>query len=67
MDNPINNNIRFSIIIKNFGDLPASYVNANSIVSESTLTKESLKQPLPESTLAIITPHGKKLLVFYRS
>jgi hypothetical protein len=65
MDNSINGNIQFSITIKNFGDLPASYVKAKSIVSASPLTKESLKQPLSEFNLGPLLPHMEKSYWFF--
>jgi hypothetical protein len=65
MDNSINGNIQFSITIKNFGDLPASYVKAKSIVSQTTLTKESLKQPLTEFNLGPLLPHMEKSYWFF--
>jgi len=65
MDNSINGNLQFSITIKNFGDLPASYVKAKSIVSVSPLTKDSLKQPLSEFNLGPLLPHMEKSYWFF--
>jgi hypothetical protein len=65
MDNSINGNIQFSITIKNFGDLPASFVKAKSIVSALPLTKESLKQPLTEFNLGPLLPHMEKSYWFF--
>lgn len=65
MDNSINGSIQFSITIKNFGDLPASYVKAKSIVSTTSLTKESLKQPLSEFNLGPLLPHMEKSYWFF--
>jgi hypothetical protein len=65
MDNSINGNLQFSITIKNFGDLPASYVKAKSIASISPLTKESLKQPLSEFNLGPLLPHMEKSYWFF--
>lgn len=65
MDNSINGSIQFSITIKNFGDLPASYVKAKSIVSTTSLTKDSLKQPLSEFNLGPLLPHMEKSYWFF--
>ncbi|TRZ69708.1 MAG: hypothetical protein D4R96_02805 [Nitrosopumilaceae archaeon] len=65
MDNSINGNLQFSITIKNFGDLPASHVKAKSIVSITSLTKESLKQPLSEFNLGPLLPHMEKSYWFF--
>ena len=65
MDNSINGNLQFSITIKNFGDLPASNVKAKSIVSITSLTKESLKQPLSEFNLGPLLPHMEKSYWFF--
>jgi len=51
---------QFSITIKNFGDLPANFVKAKSIVDTKPLTKESLKQPLSEFNLGPLLPHMEK-------
>lgn len=64
-DDSINGQIQFSITIKNFGDLPASYVKAKSIVSTTSLTKESLKQPLTEFNLGPLLPHMEKSYWFF--
>ena len=65
MDGSINGQIQFSITIKNFGDLPASNVKAKSIVSITPITKESLKQPLPEFNLGPVLPHMEKSYWFF--
>jgi len=65
MDNSINGQCQFSISVKNFGDLPASYVKAKSIVSITPLTKESLKQPLSEFNLGPVLPHMEKSYWFF--
>lgn len=65
MDESIDGNIQFSIIIKNFGDLPANFVKAKSIVDTKPLTKESLKQPLSEFNLGPLLPHMEKSYWFF--
>ena len=65
MDNSINGDLQFSITIKNFGDLPANYVKAKSIVSTTPLTKESLKQPMSEFNLGPVLPHMEKSYLFF--
>jgi hypothetical protein len=65
MDNSINGNIQFSITIKNFGDLPASYVKAKSIVSKTPLTKDSLKESQSEFNLGPLLPHMEKSYWFF--
>ena len=65
MDNSINGDLQFSITIKNFGDLPANYVKAKSIVSATPLTKESLKQPMSEFNLGPVLPHMEKSYLFF--
>lgn len=64
-DDSINGDIQFSISVKNFGDLPASYVKAKSIASTMPLTKESLKQPLSEFNLGPLLPHMEKNYWFF--
>jgi len=65
MDSSINGNTQFSISIKNYGDLPSSYVKAKSIVSTTSLTKDSLKQPLSEFNLGPLLPHMEKSYWFF--
>ncbi len=65
MDNSINGDLQFSITIKNFGDLPANYVKAKSIVSSTPLTKESLKQSMSEFNLGPVLPHMEKSYLFF--
>lgn len=65
MDNSINGNIQFSITVKNFGDLPASGVNAKSIVSIKPLSRESLKDPLSEFNLGPLLPNMEKKYWFF--
>ncbi|MCI4432115.1 MAG: hypothetical protein JHC41_00690 [Nitrosopumilus sp.] len=65
MDNSINGDLQFSITIKNFGDLPANYVKAKSIVSTTPLTKESLKQPMSEFNLGPVLPQMEKSYWFF--
>lgn len=64
-DDSINGDLQFSITIKNFGDLPASYVKAKSVVSTTPLTKESLKQPMTEFNLGPLLPHMEKSYWFF--
>jgi len=64
-DDSINGNIQFSITVKNFGDLPASYVKAKSLVSITPITKESLKQPLSEFNLGPLLPYMEKSYWFF--
>lgn len=64
-DDSINGDLQFSITIKNFGDLPASYVKAKSVVSTTPLTKESLKQPMTEFNLGPLLPHMEKNYWFF--
>jgi len=65
MNSSINGQVQFSIMIKNFGDLPASYVKAKSIVSMTPLTKESLKESLSEFNLGPVLPHMEKSYWFF--
>ena len=65
MDASINGHVQFSISIKNFGDLPASYVKAKSIASTTPLTKESLKELLTEFNLGPLLPHMEKSYWFF--
>ncbi|MGI0057484.1 MAG: hypothetical protein ACREAK_08955 [Nitrosarchaeum sp.] len=65
MDASINGHSQFSISIKNFGDLPASYVKAKSIASITPLTKESLKELLTEFNLGPLLPHMEKSYWFF--
>ena len=60
MSNSIDGITQFSITIKNFGYLPASYVKAKSIVDTKQLTRESLKQPLAEFNLGPLLPQMEK-------
>ena len=65
MDNSISGDLQFSITIKNFGDLPANYVKAKSVVSTTPLTKESLKRPTSEFNLGPVLPHMEKSYLFF--
>lgn len=65
MDNSISGDLQFSITIKNFGDLPANYVKAKSVVSTTPLTKESLKQPISEFNLGPVLPEMEKSYWFF--
>ncbi len=60
MSNSIDGLIQFSITIKNFGYLPASYVKAKSIVDNKQLTRKSLTQPLSEFNLGPLLPQMEK-------
>ena len=65
MDNSISGDLQFSITIKNFGDLPANYVKAKSIVSSTPLTKESLKPSMSEFNLGPVLPQMEKSYWFF--
>lgn len=65
MDNSINGDIQFSIMIKNFGDLPASGVTAKSIVSTKPISKESIKAPATMFNLGPLLPHMEKSYWFF--
>jgi hypothetical protein len=65
MDNSISGDLQFSITIKNFGDLPANYVKAKSIVSTTPLTKESLKQTMSEFNLGPVLPRMEKSYLIF--
>lgn len=65
MENSVNGDIQFSIMIKNFGDLPASGVKAKSVIDTVPLTQDSLKQQLSEFNLGPLLPHMEKSYWFF--
>jgi hypothetical protein len=67
MDDSINGDVQFSILVKNFGDLPASGVKVKSIVDINPLTRDSLKQPLSEFDLGPLLPNMEKRYWFFAS
>jgi len=56
----IDGNIQFSLTIKNFGYLPASYVKVKSKIDDKQLTRESLNQSLDEFNLGPLLPQMEK-------
>ena len=66
INNPINNDSQFEITIKNFGELPASKVTANFILSKKLLSREDLKtQKLDSFDLGPVLPNMEKHYWFF--
>ncbi len=66
MENSITGNIQFEITIKNFGELPASNVTANFVLSKNMLQREELKSQKHNSfELGPMLPNMEKHYWFF--
>ena len=66
MDESINQNYQFEIIIKNFGELPASNVTANFVLSKNIIQREESKSEKHDSfNLGPMLPNMEKHYWFF--